>query len=96
MWPRKANMTMRRLLFTAAFILVCPAAFALPTGLKKGLKPGTDCVGPVNMIAPNLATCSVAGSKARIWCANGDIFDLDEERAAIPVVRSLCNLSQIP
>ncbi|MEJ0078383.1 MAG: hypothetical protein WDO17_23655 [Alphaproteobacteria bacterium] len=88
-------MKMRRVLFTAAFILVCTSASALPVALKRGLKVGTDCVGPVSMVAPKLAICAVAGSKTRIWCANGDAFDLDEEKAPVALVRSLCNLSQI-
>jgi len=87
---------MRLVLFTVGSILSCTAAFALPTGVKKGLTLGTGCVGPVSLMAPKLSICAAAGTKTRIWCPNGDIFDLDEERAAVALVRSLCNLSQIP
>lgn len=87
---------MRRVLLATAFVLAWTPAFALPTSVKKGLKLGTGCVGPVSTMAPKLAMCAVAGTKARIWCPNGDIFDLDEEKAPVPLVRSLCNLTQIP
>jgi hypothetical protein len=87
---------MCRLLVAAAFVLSCTSAFALPTSVKKGLKLGTGCLGPVSTMAPKLGMCTVAGTKARIWCPNGDIFDLDEEKAPVPLVRSLCNLTQIP
>jgi hypothetical protein len=87
---------MRRLLLAAALVLSSPSAFALPTGVQKGLKLGTGCLGPVSTVAPKLATCAIAGTKARIWCPNGDIFDLDEEKSPVPLIRSLCNLTQLP
>jgi len=84
-----------RVLFASAFILSCTVAFALPTAVKKGLALGSGCVGPVSTMGPKLSICATAGAKARIWCPNGDIFDVDEERAQVALVRSLCNLSQI-
>ena len=87
---------MRRLLVAAALVLSCSAAFALPTSVQKGLKLGTGCVGPVSTVAPKLGTCVIAGPKSRIWCPNGDIFDLDDEKSSVPLVRSLCNLTQVP
>jgi len=86
----------RRLLVAAIVVLSCTSAFALPTSLKKGLKLGTGCVGPVSTLSPKLTLCAIAGPKARIWCPNGDIFDLDEEKSPVPLVRSLCNLTQVP
>jgi hypothetical protein len=86
----------RRALLSAGFILVSTLAFALPTSLKKGLKLGTGCIGFVSFVAPKLAICPVGDKKARIWCANGDIFDVDEERSQVSLLRSLCNLSQLP
>jgi hypothetical protein len=87
---------MRRLLVAAALLLPTTAAFGLPTSVAKGLKPGTGCVGPVSTVAPKLAACAIAGPKMRIWCPNGDIFDLNEEKSPVPLVRSLCNLTQVP
>ena len=84
-----------RVLFASAFILSCTTAFALPTAVKKGLALGMGCVGPVSTKGPKLNICAIAGTKTRIWCPNGDIFDVDEDRAQVALVRSLCNLSQI-
>jgi hypothetical protein len=63
---------------------------------QKGLKLGTGCLGPVSTLAPQLATCLVANSRTRIWCPNGQIFDRPEEQAPYAIVRSICNLSQVP
>jgi hypothetical protein len=87
---------MRRLLVAAAIALSSSSAFALQTTVQKGTKLGTGCVGPVVSVAPKLATCTIAGSKTRIWCPNGDIFDDGDGRSAVALVRSLCNLTQVP
>jgi hypothetical protein len=85
-----------RMLLAAVLVLSCTSAFALPVSVKKGVKLGTGCVGPVSTMAPKFGICAIAGPKSRIWCPNGDIFDLDEEKSPVPLVRSLCNLTQIP
>jgi hypothetical protein len=90
------GIAMRRLLFAATLVLSCSAAFALPTSVKKGLKLGSGCVGAVSTPAPKLALCAIADSKSRIWCPNGDIFDLEAQTSPVPLVRSLCNMTQIP
>lgn len=87
---------MRRMLLAAAIALSSSPAFALQTTVPKGTKLGTGCVGPVVSVAPKLGTCAIAGSKTRIWCPNGDIFDDGDGRSAVALVRSLCNLSQVP
>jgi hypothetical protein len=87
---------MRRLLLAAAIALSSSSAFALQTAVQKGTKLGTGCVGPVVSVAPKLGTCAIAGSKTRIWCPNGDIFDDLDGRSAVALVRSLCNLTQVP
>ena len=87
---------MRHLLLAAALVLACTSALALPTAVKKGLKPGADCLGPVNTMAPKLVACAIAGPKTRIWCPNGEIFDLDDGTSPVPLIRSLCNLTQVP
>ena len=87
---------MRRLLVVAVLVLSCTSAFALPVSVQKGVKLGSGCVGPVTIAAPKLGICAIAGPKSRIWCPNGDIFDLDEGNASVPLVRSLCNLTQVP
>jgi len=87
---------MRRLLLCAAIALSSSSAFALQTAVPKGTKLGTDCVEPVVSVAPKLGTCTIAGAKTRIWCPNGDIFDDLDGRSAVALVRSLCNLTQVP
>ena len=87
---------MRRMLLAAAIALSSSSAFALQTAVPKGTKLGTGCVGPVVSVAPKLGTCAIAGSKTRIWCPNGDIFDDGDGRSAVALVRSLCNLTQVP
>ena len=87
---------MRRLLLAAAIALSSSSAFALQTTVQKGTKLGTGCVGPVVSVAPKLGTCAIAGSKTRIWCPNGNIFDDEDGRSGVPLARSLCNLTQVP
>jgi hypothetical protein len=87
---------MRRLLLAAAMTLSFTPAFGLQTIVQKGTKLGTGCVGPVISIAPRLGTCAIADSKTRIWCPNGQIFDDGDDKSAVALVRSLCNLTQVP
>src|ERR1041385_4190617 len=92
-WSR--NTFMRRLLLAAALALSSSPAFALQTIVPKGTKVGTGCVGPMVLLATKLEICPIAGSKTRIWCPNGEIFDDADGRSAIALVRSLCNLNQV-
>jgi hypothetical protein len=87
---------MRRLLLAAAIVLSSTPAFALQTMVPKGTKLGTGCIGAIVSVAPRLGTCAIAGSKTRIWCPNGEIFDDGSDKSAVPLVRSLCNLTQVP
>ena len=87
---------MLRYTIAAALVLLCSPAIALTNMQKNSVKVGADCIGPLGTPAPKLATCTIAGSKMRIWCPNGDIFDADEDKAPVPLVRSLCNLTQVP
>ena len=87
---------MSRWFVAAVMMLWCTSAFSLQTTVQKGTSLGTGCIGPVSTVSPKLGTCSIAGLKTRIWCPNGEIFDADEAKAAIPLVRSICNLTQIP
>src|SRR5215210_5136145 len=80
----------------AVLMLFCSTAFAFPTSAPKGTKVGAACTGPVRALAPKLRTCTIAGPKqSRIWCPNGNVFDLDETKAPAPLARSLCELTQV-
>jgi hypothetical protein len=87
---------MRRLLLATLIALSSSSAFALQTIVGKGTKIGSGCVGPVVALAPKLGSCAIVGSKTRIWCPNGQIFDDESVKSPVSLARSLCNLSQIP
>ena len=83
-------------ILAAALALACTPAGAESISEQKGFKLGAGCLGPVSTLAPQLTTCLVANSRTRIWCPNGQIFDRDEQQAPYAIVRSICNLSQVP
>ena len=87
---------MRCLFLVALIALSSSSAFAFQTIVDKGTKIGGGCVGPVVSVAPKLGTCAIAGSKTRIWCPNGQIFDDESAQSPVSLARSLCNLTQIP
>jgi hypothetical protein len=88
---------MLRYSIVATFILVCCSpASALTNMQKTTVKVGADCVGPMSKPAPKLATCTIAGSKMRIWCPNGEMFESEQDRPHLSLIRSLCNMLQVP
>ena len=89
-------MSARIMFAILAAALACTPAGAESISQQKGFKLGAGCLGPVSTLGPQLATCLVANSRTRIWCPNGQIFDRNEERAPYAIVRSICNLSQVP
>jgi hypothetical protein len=85
---------MLRMSAIAALLLLGPSAFAQTTETIKDVKFGTGCLGPLRTLGPRFGTCEVVGSRTRIWCPNGEIFD----RAGVPqsyIIRSICNLNQV-
>ena len=87
---------MLRYAIAAALVLSCSPALALATTAKKIVKLGADCVGPVSMLAPKLGTCTIAGAQMRIWCPNGEMFERAQDQPHLSLVRSLCNMLQVP
>ena len=87
---------MLRYAIAAAFVLSCNPATALTNMQKNSVKVGADCIGPLGTLAPKLATCTIAGSKMRIWCPNGDMFEREQDQPHLSLVRSLCNMLQVP
>jgi hypothetical protein len=87
---------MRHLILAALIALSSSSAFALQTIVDKGTKIGSGCVGPIVFVTPRLETCAIAGSKTRIWCPNGQIFDDENAKSSVFIARSLCNLTQLP
>jgi len=90
------GVVMLRRFGAAALVLICAPAYAQHIDARKGLKFGAECVGPITTLAPKFGTCSIVGSKIRIWCPNGDVFDRQGDEANVSVVRSICGLTQIP
>jgi hypothetical protein len=87
---------MLRFAIAAALVLSCSPALAQATAPKKSAKLGADCVGPVSMLAQKLATCTIAGAQMRIWCPNGEMFERAQDQPHVSLVRSLCNMLQVP
>jgi hypothetical protein len=85
---------MFRLSLAAALVVLSTPAFAQMVEVK-GIKFGDGCTVPISKFANRLGACPVAGSKFRIWCPNGQIFDRGGEAPQSAVVRSICNLNQI-
>lgn len=83
-------------LLTAAFVLLWNPAWALYNQASKKEKFGADCIGAVTMMGPKLGTCTIAGDKTRIWCPNGLMFQGDKDHQSVPLIRSICNLPQVP
>jgi hypothetical protein len=85
---------MLRMSAIAILALLGPSALAQTTEPIKDVKFGDGCLGPVSTLGPRFGTCAIVGSRTRIWCPNGDIFN----RAGVPqssIVRSICNLNQV-
>jgi hypothetical protein len=87
---------MLRYTMAAVLIMSCGPAVALTNMQKVSVQVGADCVGPVTTLAPKLATCTVAGSRMRIWCPNGDMFEREQDKPHQSLIRSLCNMLQVP
>jgi len=85
---------MLRMSAIAALLLLGPSASAQTTEPIKDVKFGAGCLGPVTTLGPRFGTCEVVGSRTRIWCPNGEIFD----RGGVPrsfIIRSICSLNQV-
>ena len=87
---------MLRLAIAAAVVVMSSPPLAQPIDEVKDLKFGAGCIGPVSTFAARLGTCIIEGSKSRIWCPNGKIFDRSGQFPQTSyVVRSICNVNQI-
>ena len=88
---------MSRYPVAATFILLCCGPAPALTNIQKAsVKVCADCIDPVSTLAPKLATCTIAGSRMRIWCPNGEMFEREQDRPHQSLIRSLCNMLQVP
>ena len=83
----------------AALLLLSghPAA-ALYAEVKPPVKVGVDCIGNVSVLAPKLTACTIAGTKVRLWCPNGQVFEgaIEHGGPQSALARSLCGMTQVP
>jgi hypothetical protein len=87
---------MLRLFIVAVLVIPSTSAFAQSMEEVKGIKYGIGCTGPVTTFSAQLGACTIEGSKSRIWCPSGKIFDRNIGEIPQPfVVRSICNLNQV-
>jgi hypothetical protein len=90
---------MPRLYVAATLAVLSTAAFAQSADEVKGLKWGTGCTTQIQTLARHLGVCSIADTKSRIWCPNGQIFDRGawdyEKVPSSSVVRAICGLNQV-
>jgi hypothetical protein len=78
-------------------LLVLPAmSLAAPMTEMKGLRANQGCLEPSRAATGTLKTCPVDGVRIRIWCTNGKVFDRDAADAGVAVLRSICELNQLP
>ena len=85
------------MLVVASLLSIQPAN-AFYVQVKPSLRVGTDCVGTASLLAPRLTACGLVGTRMRIWCPNGQMFEgaTEQDGPAIPLERSLCNMTQVP
>jgi hypothetical protein len=90
------GVVMVRYAIAVALLLSCSPALARTTTAAKTVRLGAGCIGPVSLLAPRLGTCTIAGAQMRIWCPNGDMFERAQDQPHVSLVRSLCNMLQVP
>jgi hypothetical protein len=81
-----------------ALLFFCHPAAALYAEVKPTLKVGVGCIGRVSVLAPRLTTCAIAGTRMRIWCPNGQMFEgtIEHGGPQSALARSLCSMTQVP
>jgi hypothetical protein len=61
----------------------------------KSVPFGTGCQERIKPMQAGLGSCLITGTRARIWCPNGKVFERDGEVPQISLIRSACGLKQI-
>ncbi len=77
-------------------LLVSTPALAASMTEMKGLKADEGCVEPAKAATEKLRTCPVESARIRIWCPNGKVFDRDNGDIGVAVLRSICEMNQLP
>jgi hypothetical protein len=88
---------MLRWLAIIAMLLSCTSASAYFSEVKKRERVGAGCTGPIVRPVPRLSTCAISAQKARIWCPSGQMFEGEgTPQTNVALLRSICNLPQVP
>lgn len=75
-------------------VITAPAAAQL-FHETKGVPFGTGCQERIKPMQAGLGTCLITGTRARIWCPNGKVFERDGEVPQTSLIRSACGLKQV-
>src|SRR4051812_42557087 len=86
---------MRTATLSLALIALSAPAWAAPMIEMKGLRASEGCTQPPVAATEKLRTCP-AGERTRIWCPNGKVFDRDRGEIGVAVLRSICEMNQLP
>ena len=91
------NQKMMKLAGLAA-VLSClvSAAFVAQMQEVKGLAANEGCREPSKAMTGMVKICPLAEERTRIWCPNGKVFDRDTKDVGIAVLRSICEMNQLP
>jgi hypothetical protein len=89
-------MIMTSIRVAIATLALTTAAAAAPMTEVKGLRANEGCVAPSTAATEKLRICALADARTRIWCPNGKVFDRDSPDTGVAVLRSICELNQLP
>jgi hypothetical protein len=87
---------MLRLLMAFTFVFWSLSVLAAPMIEMRGMKSAEGCLKSSTAYTDRLMTCPVEKARIRIWCPNGKVFDRDEPVAGIAILRSICEINQLP
>jgi hypothetical protein len=62
----------------------------------KGLQVNEGCLEAPIAATEKLRTCPVDKARIRIWCPSGKVFDRDTADIGVAVLRSICEMNQLP
>jgi hypothetical protein len=86
----------RTSLAVALLLTLTTAAVSGPMIQRKGLSVNEGCLAPAKVATEKLTTCPVADARIRIWCPNGNVFDRDPDNVGVALLRSICEMNQLP
>jgi hypothetical protein len=86
---------MRTVIATLGLLGLVATASAEPMREVKGLRANEGCTQQAVAATEKLRICPI-GARTRIWCPNGKVFDRDSADIGVAVLRSICEMNQLP